>query len=495
MQSARSSANIYQYISSRKEGRRLLLLLLLLTTNAIPTLASSSSPLLSSHLHQQRVSVSAKYSITTETTADALDLTCDASAPFWGLSCRSNNRLLDTKIAGRMNLSALLRPSSSSLLSLSSSLPYMRQIRTNRSSSLNGIIDSLRGGGTDDEEEYDDEDETDSDSEEVSDDDDDESTDDDEEEDEEESGIGDTDFNEKEEDELREQSSEGEHDSEYDEYDEDEESEYEEDEETEYAEDEDVGAMASSIATSRKRGTEQAYDEPLALSSMQDMGVTLGVMVLCNKLDLTNTRIIRFARYTFIAYVILAQLFLIYARHQAHKINDRTPISISNPLSNMIKSQLGSASKGDMIKNVANSILSSESTIMEYDLSQAKNMNNGLLFPMVMLYFLHFKMGQVQPLFYQTANGIKSLLTSPLFQVYVLGKNLERPFKNPQMEKMTEEQATEAPELGEGIDTDSNQEEEDSDVEDTEESDDSDSDSEDFDSDEDSEYDEEEEDE
>mmetsp|Transcript_30434 Transcript_30434/g.36165 ORF Transcript_30434/g.36165 Transcript_30434/m.36165 type:complete len:498 (-) Transcript_30434:28-1521(-) len=497
MQSVGSSANIYRYISSRNEGKNLLLLLLLLTTNAIPTSASSSSSssLLSSRFHQQRATVSTKDSIATETTADVLDLTCDVSAPFWGLSCRSNNRLLDTKIAGRMNLSALLRPTSSSLLSSSSPLPYMKRIRTSRSSSLNGIIDSIRGGGTDDEEEYDDEDVTDSDSEEVSDDEDDESSDDDEEKDEEESDSGDTDSDEEEEDGLREQSSDGEHDTEYDEYDEDEESEYEEDEESEYAEDEDVGAMASSIATSRKRGTEQAYDEPLALSSIQDMGVTLGVMVLCNKLDLTNTRIIKFARFTFIAYVILTQLFLIYARHQAHKINDRTPISISNPLSNMIKSQLGSASKGDMIKNVANSILSSESTIMEYDLSQAKNMNNGLFFPMVMLYFLHFKMGQVQPLFYQTANGIKGLLTSPLFQVYVLGKNLERPFKNPQMEKMTGEQDTEAPELGEGIDTDSNQEEEDSDVEDIEESDDSDSDSEDFDSDEDSEYDAEDEDE
>merc|ERR1719491_1783800 len=158
----------------------------------------------------------------------------------------------------------------------------------------------------------------------------------------------------------------------------------------------------------------------------------------------------------------------------------------------MLQSQLGN--KGDIVKNVANSILSSKSTIMEYDLSQAKNMNNGLLLPMVMLFFLHFKMGQVQPLFFQTASGIKSLVTSPLFQVYVLGRNLERPFQNPQMDKMKENQAEQAAEASEQVDdngTELDQSEEDSDVEDTEESDDSDSDSDDFDSDEDSEYDDE----
>jgi len=421
---------------------------------------------------------------------DVIDLTCDASAAFWGLPSQCNNLIFATETTGSKNLSALLRTSSSSLRPLSLSLSYIKRIRTNRSPSLNGILDSLRGGGADDEEEYDDEDEdeTDYDSEEVledNEDDEDDNDDDDE-------TCDDDDVNNEEGDNdktNRYESSDGEHESVYDEYDDDEESEYDEGEEIKY--NESRGLMTSSTATRRKSKEKKVYDEPLALSSMQDMGVTLGVMVLCTKLDLTHTRIIRVARYTFIAYVILAQLFLIYARLQAHKINDKTPISISNPLSNMLKSQLGSANKGDMIKNVANSILSTESTVMEYDLSQARSMNNGLLFPMVMLYFLHFKMGQVQPLFYQTANGIKSLITSPLFQVYALGRNLERPFQNPLMDKMKEEQekqSTEAPELWKGTDTVLNQSEEDSDVEDTEESDDFDSDLEEYDSDEDPEY-------
>jgi hypothetical protein len=62
-----------------------------------------------------------------------------------------------------------------------------------------------------------------------------------------------------------------------------------------------------------------------------------------------------------------------------------------------------------------------------------RKMNGSLLFPMILLYFLHFKMKQVQPLLMQTATGIANLIYSPLFQVYLLGRNLERPFKPPVM--------------------------------------------------------------
>lgn len=43
-------------------------------------------------------------------------------------------------------------------------------------------------------------------------------------------------------------------------------------------------------------------------------------------------------------------------------------------------------------------------------------------------------MNQVQPLFYQTASGLLNFVYSPLFQVYVLGRNLERPFVTPKPE-------------------------------------------------------------
>lgn len=111
--------------------------------------------------------------------------------------------------------------------------------------------------------------------------------------------------------------------------------------------------------------------------------------------------------------------------------NDRTEIETTNPLSGLVSSQLGQKQGGDMVKDLASQFLSSKTTVMEYDLKQAKSMNSGLLINMAFMWFLHFKMEQTQPLIAQTVTGILNLLYSPLFQVYMMGRNLERPFKNP----------------------------------------------------------------
>jgi len=222
---------------------------------------------------------------------------------------------------------------------------------------------------------------------------------------------------------------------EYDEYDED---EYDEavDNEGESETGEEVKESSSAEVA------EIEYDTMLAPPSMQSMGVTLGVMLATRKLDLTDTKIIRYARYAYLAYVILSQVFFAYVRIQAKLTNDRTPITLTNPLTNLVKSQLNTALKDknsasdenpttSMAKTLTDKFLSSQSTIMEYDMSQSRKLSSGMLFSLAFMWFLHFKMNQVQPLFYQTASGILNLVYSPLFQVYVLGRNLERPFVTP----------------------------------------------------------------
>lgn len=144
--------------------------------------------------------------------------------------------------------------------------------------------------------------------------------------------------------------------------------------------------------------------------------------------------------FAFIGYLVALQIFVIYVRIKAKTNNDRTPVSVSNPLTNMLQSQFSGGQDGSntMMKNLASSFLSSESTVMEYDMKQAKSMQGGLLFNMVFMWILHFKMEQLQPLLIQTMTGIMNLVYSPLFQVYVMGRNLERPFKNPVMKKFEE---------------------------------------------------------
>lgn len=139
--------------------------------------------------------------------------------------------------------------------------------------------------------------------------------------------------------------------------------------------------------------------------------------------------------FAFIGYLVALQLFVLYVRIQAKANDDRTPLKITNPISNLVQSQLQGPGAGSnpMVKNLASSFLSSESTNMEYDLKQARSMQGGLLFNMCFMWFLHFKMEQMQPLLINSVTGIMNMVYSPLFQVYVLGRNLERPFKNPAM--------------------------------------------------------------
>jgi hypothetical protein len=113
----------------------------------------------------------------------------------------------------------------------------------------------------------------------------------------------------------------------------------------------------------------------------------------------------------------------------AKKKNDRTPVTTQNPLSGVLQSQLQNSEAGGMVKSLASSFLSSETTAMEYDMKEAKNMQGGVLFNMAFIWFLHFRMAQVQPVLIQVVTGFLQLVYNPLFQVYILGRNLERPFK------------------------------------------------------------------
>ncbi len=98
------------------------------------------------------------------------------------------------------------------------------------------------------------------------------------------------------------ESEEEEEEDEYDDESDDEEVEEieeidEEEEEDDEEDDESETEESTGLASTSSKGTIVSdYDDPISLSPMIDMGVTLGIMVLCNKLDLTNTKIIRYAR-------------------------------------------------------------------------------------------------------------------------------------------------------------------------------------------------------
>lgn len=264
-------------------------------------------------------------------------------------------------------------------LQLSTGSNFLNQKKPSRKYTEFSILDELRGGSSvvdddkDDEEEYDIEDYED---EEI----------------------------------LNEESTDAETDNDASEYEEEEEenqySEYESEEE--YDADEAIVEEASDDDAVEVSGSSEIeYDSVLVPSSMQSMGVTLGVMILLKKVDLTDTKIVQYGRFAFLAYIISAQIFFMYVRIQAKKAGNKTQITLSNPLASLVKSQVDNALKGDTMSNagkmlgdndngniaksLTNKFLSSTTTVMEYDISQSKKQSGGMLFNLAFMWFLHFK--------------------------------------------------------------------------------------------------------
>jgi Phosphate transport (Pho88) len=248
-------------------------------------------------------------------------------------------------------------------------------------------------------------------------------------------------------------------DSEADEYDEDEsEQEQEEDEQ----QDEILPVLSTDGIQIQIEVKVNKFDAPLMQNPMSGLLVSLGVMYLSRKLDLFAPHNVRAARWAFIVYLVILQAFVVYFRIQARKENNQTPIEFQNPLFTILQNRMqqpppttasadpgqpkpsNSSNGNDMVKNIASSFLSSKSTILEYDLQQSRSMQSGLLLSIVFQWLLHFQLQQIQPLIMATLNGLLALVYSPLFQVYVLGKNLERPFQTPAMVHRRQEELSSA---------------------------------------------------
>ena len=114
------------------------------------------------------------------------------------------------------------------------------------------------------------------------------------------------------------------------------------------------------------------------------------------------------------------QLFILYVRLAAKGRRDMTCVEVRNPVSDMLLSQLQlDGVPRAVVKKLTSSFLSSATTVMEYDLKLASNMQGGAILNMGFMWFLHFKLDKVQPLFIHVFMGILQLIYSPLFQVYV----------------------------------------------------------------------------
>lgn len=228
-----------------------------------------------------------------------------------------------------------------------------------------------------------------------------------------------------------EEDSDSEYEEEYDseEVEEDKDYDDETDEESDVEdEDEDNDAILATSIQTKASSDDEAYDTLLTPPPMQQMMLSISIMFLSQRMDIFSPRVVTIARAAFVGYIIAVQLFLLYVRTKVRQINDRTEITLSNPLASMAEAMMQKNSNNAMVKSLTSQILTTQTTIYEYDMQQIKSMQSGLLMPMVFIYFLHFRMKQMQPLLMQTVTGVMNLVYSPLWQVYVMGKRLERPF-------------------------------------------------------------------
>ncbi|KAJ1958066.1 phosphate transporter (Pho88) [Linderina pennispora] len=73
-----------------------------------------------------------------------------------------------------------------------------------------------------------------------------------------------------------------------------------------------------------------------------------------------------------------------------------------------------------------------ETTNVKYDLQEVAKLQKSSLFTVVIVLFMHFKFGYIQPLILQSILPLFNFVKSPLFQVHVLGKpatdSLARPW-------------------------------------------------------------------
>jgi len=226
----------------------------------------------------------------------------------------------------------------------------------------------------------------------------------------------------------------GTEDSEYDE------EESEEDDTEDYYDDEDDTDTADDVILAdvmkKSESKEKKFVDPYFISSSLQIYTTFGTILLSRKIDSFSPKIVRLIRFLFVLQLVIQQAFIFYVRIMAKRGDDRTPVELNNPLSNMVESQLESVGGGnDMVKNLASSFLKKELSVREYDIRQTSVMQGSILFNMLLMWVLHFKMQQVQPLLVSVVNGFLQLVYNPLFQVYIMRRNLERPFKNAEVFK------------------------------------------------------------
>ncbi|KAK9383536.1 inorganic phosphate transporter Pho88 [Kockiozyma suomiensis] len=152
--------------------------------------------------------------------------------------------------------------------------------------------------------------------------------------------------------------------------------------------------------------------------AISNMVLMFGLMQLSKKIPFEDPMVVFYARCAYLASNVIIFTVYLYARIKVASKNDLTTLKYVEPPAPM---------SGSTEKKLVTT------TVKEYDLQQITTAIRSSLFGIVVLVFMHFKLGYTNPLVMQSILPLKSLYEQKIVQIHVFGKpavgDLKRPFK------------------------------------------------------------------
>lgn len=146
------------------------------------------------------------------------------------------------------------------------------------------------------------------------------------------------------------------------------------------------------------------------------MALVLGLVQVANRLKLDEPENVGYVRMAYAASLVVQLFIMGYMYSRIQKKKDETKLVYTEP-----------ASYGNTEPTQV------ETTVKEYDESQLKSAMTQWVLSLAIILGMHSYWGYIRPLTLQVVLGIKTVLSSPIAQIHVLGKeavgDLSRPFK------------------------------------------------------------------
>eukprot|EP00752_Nemacystus_decipiens_P009972 g8894.t1 len=248
-----------------------------------------------------------------------------------------------------------------------------------------------------------------------------------------------------------------------------------EDEEEEEEEEEDGGGADDSAGAGEAPATAAAAEgttgtggrgsvlDTLDVKAVLPQAIKTGLFFLLarwlgEKLTPTVESHVRAARAIYTGYLVFSQALCMYIRYLIWKKNDDTEMEVPPPaqLKNLMEAgkagaageaaagaeagtggEGASGGKGGAASSLGpmlDKMMTSKTPVKKYDMKTIQGMRRGQFWASLIMCYTHLRKGMIKPMMLQVSFGVLRLLDSPLFHIYVLGReakgNLARPFKN-----------------------------------------------------------------